>query len=229
VRVIGHHYCVGGPDRFLESQARSDHRRLGQTADEDEPGVTLIGPTVVLRVPTDDDAEPLWTAARETAAGLRAWMGWFDDAYSVDRARSWVAAVRRGWVAGEEFGFVVTARGAGAVLGACGLNQLDWPHRRANLGYWVRASASGRGVATESAALVAHWGLGDLELQRLEIAVATTNAASLRVAAKLGAVAEGVARHRFLLQGRPVDGSIFSLVASDLDPDADDGGRRQPG
>ena len=39
-------------------------------------------------------------------------------------------------------------RADGRILGSCGLNRLDRPNGTANLGYWVRASASGQGVAT---------------------------------------------------------------------------------
>jgi len=181
-----------------------------------DEGLTLVGPTVVLRVPGDDDVEPLWQAARQSMGELSRWMAWFHDGYSISDVASWVDATRRGWATDDDFNLVITERGGGTVVGACGLNSVDRANRRADLGYWVRTESCCRGLATEAAALVAHWGLGILGLNRLEIVVATGNAASLRVADKLGAVREGVARNRFWLNGAAHDGVVFSLVVADL-------------
>jgi RimJ/RimL family protein N-acetyltransferase len=150
-------------------------------------------------------------------------MAWAHEGYREDEARRWVEAGPDAWDRGETFDFLVTDRVTGAVLGGCGLNQVEQLNRRANLGYWTRTSATERGVATEAAAVAAHYGLGELGLARLEIVAATANLASQRVAAKLGAVREGVMRNRFWLQGRPEDGVLFSLVPADL------GERRGPG
>lgn len=194
----------------------------------EDVGPTLIGPGVVLRPPAATDVDAISEAIAETADGLRPWMAWFHDGYSDHETSEWVNVVRRRWETDEEYAFVITeAASPGAVLGACGLAGVDPVHRRADLGYWVRTSASGRGVATESAALVAHWGLGDMGLHRIEIVAAVGNGASQRVAAKAGAVREGVARNRFLLGGTALDGVVFSLVPADLGLARD--GRREPG
>lgn len=210
-----------------EERADSLSAPAGDNAGMADEGLTLVGPTLVLRVPGHDDVEPLWHAARQSMAELGRWMAWFHDGYSTSDVESWVETTRRGWQTDDDFNLVITARGAGAVLGACGLNKVDRANRLASLGYWVRTESAGRGVATEAAALVAHWGLGILGLNRLEIVVATGNAPSLRVADKLGAVREGVARNRFWLHGRAHDGVVFSLVAADLglSPTIGDGGR----
>ncbi len=182
----------------------------------DGDGLVLIGPTVVLRVPGDGDVEPLWDAVRESVDELARWMNWFHEGYSRADVRSWVATVRRDFEADTDFNFVITRPGDGTVLGACGLNKVDRANRLANIGYWVRTTATGHGWATEAAALAAHWALGEGGMNRLELVVATTNRSSLRVAEKLGAVREGVARSRFWLRGSVHDAVVFSLVGADL-------------
>ena len=59
-------------------------------------------------------------------------------------------------------------------------------------------------------------GFEDLGLVRIEIVVPTGNAASLRVAEKVGARREGVLRSRLLVGDTPEDGVMFSLVPGDL-------------
>ena len=75
-----------------------------------------------------------------------------------------------------------------AYLGGCGLNQIDHANGRANLGYWVRSSAVGRGVATAAVQLVRQWGFEQTSLLRLEVVIAVGNLASHRVAEKAGAI-----------------------------------------
>ncbi len=64
--------------------------------------------------------------------------------------------------------------------------------------------------------MLARYGLTDLGFKRIEIVVATDNHPSQRAAEKTGALREGVARKRLLLQSQPHDAVIYSLVAEDF-------------
>ena len=79
----------------------------------------------------------------------------------------------------------------GRYLGSCGLCPVEREHATAGLGFWVRTSDTGRGVATAAARLVADAGFEHLGLNRIELLIAVDNAASRRVAEKLGAAYEG--------------------------------------
>ncbi len=178
--------------------------------------LVLRGPTVVLRPPRDDDASAVCETVQESVADVGSWLAWCHPDYDVGDALVWVRGSREARARGEECAFLITDAQTGAVLGGCGLDQVDAVNRRANLGYWVRTGATGRGVATEAARLAAEFGLTVLGLGRLEIVVAAGNRASQRVAEKLGAVREGVLRSRFWLGGEPVDALLYSLVPADL-------------
>ena len=176
----------------------------------------LVGPGLVLRPAATAEVGPLWDAVRESVPELSRWMPWCHEGYSREDTRVWLETCANAWDRADAFDFLVTDRATGALLGACALNHLDHGNRRANLGYWVRTSACGRGVGTEAAALAVHYGLGELGFGRVEIVAAVANRASQRVAEKLGAIREGVARNRFYLDGAYVDGVVFSLVPADL-------------
>lgn len=188
--------------------------------------LALVGPGLVLRRPGADDVEPFWEAVTESVPELSRWMAWCHEGYSREEAGAWLETCAGAWNRAEAFDFLVTERATGALLGACALNHLDHGNRRANLGYWVRTSARGRGVATEAAAITVHYGLAELGLGRIEIVAAVANRASQRVAEKLGATREGVARNRFCLDGAYVDGVMFSLVAADLEVPNEGAGAR---
>ena len=41
-----------------------------------------------------DDAQAIWSAARESLAQLQPWMPWCHANYSIEESRSWLAVVR---------------------------------------------------------------------------------------------------------------------------------------
>jgi len=157
------------------------------------------------------DVAALFEAASESVEMVYPWLPWCHPGYALDEAKAWVEQQVRAFESRQQFEFVIVSA-EGAFLGGCGLNQIDQANRRANLGYWVRSSAAGQGVATAAVRLLVGWALANTDLERMEVLVATGNVASLRVAEKAGAVREGVLRSRLLLHGRPHDAVVFSFV-----------------
>jgi RimJ/RimL family protein N-acetyltransferase len=108
---------------------------------------------------------------------------------------------------------ILGLRTSGEYVGAAGLNQFNHVHNFANLGYWVRESRQGRGIALEAVSLVSEFGFRVLGLTRIEIVVAEANLPRRRVAEKAGAHFEGIARKRILLRDQAIDAAMYSLVA----------------
>lgn len=142
---------------------------------------------------------------------MHPWLPWCHPGHALDEARAWAEKQPALSAEGMEFNFVIT-NAAGALLGGCGLNQLNALHRTANLGYWVRSSATGRGPAPAAVVALARWAFANTELERLEILAATPNRRSQRVAEKAGALREGVLRRRLRLHGVAHDAVVYSLV-----------------
>ena len=117
---------------------------------------------------------------------------------------------------GEWYSFGIFDKETGRFLGGVGLNFVNRAHQIANLGYWVRTSATGRGIASRATRLAARIAFEELGLQRIEIVAAVGNLGSQRVAEKAGAVREGVLRKRLLIRGEELDSALFSLVREDL-------------
>jgi RimJ/RimL family protein N-acetyltransferase len=102
------------------------------------------------------------------------------------------------------------------MVGVAFINQVNRTHQIGNLGYVVRTSRTGQGIATEAARLVAQYGFEKLGLQRIEIVIHPDNAPSLRVAEKLGATREVLLRNRILLHGVPCSAYMHSLIPEDF-------------
>jgi RimJ/RimL family protein N-acetyltransferase len=159
------------------------------------------------------DAPALYAAARESVAEVHPWLAWCHPGYTLAEAVEWARsqAELAGTHPAEEHAFAIVGPN-GRFLGGCGLNQLNPIHRFANLGYWVRTSAAGRGVATEAVRQLAAFAFASTDLVRLEIVCAVGNERSQRVAERAGASREGILRHRLILHGRPVDAVMYGLV-----------------
>jgi RimJ/RimL family protein N-acetyltransferase len=163
-----------------------------------------------------EDAEASYEAIVESKAELMPWMPWCAPDYALEAQRKWVEERTAAFANRESFEFAIVAP-SGRYLGGCGLNFINWAERRANLGYWVRTSAAGRGVATRATRLLAAWGFAETDLERLEILIATANAASVRVAEKAGARREGTLRKRIRYYDVQHDAAVFSFVRGDLE------------
>jgi RimJ/RimL family protein N-acetyltransferase len=84
------------------------------------------------------------------------------------------------------------------------------------MGYWVRASRERRGIGSAAARLASRFAFTELGLARIEIVALPDNVASRRVAEKIGARLECVARNRLQFRGEPRDAAVYSLVPGDL-------------
>ena len=166
---------------------------------------------VIIRPCSVDDAFAMHEAVRESLAELIPWMPWCHPNYSLQEARTWLRVQVQAFNERKWFEFAIVDA-EGRYIGQCGLNQFEELNRRCNLGYWVRTSAAGRGVATHAVQLLRDWAFANTSLVRLEIVIASGNQGSVRVAEKAGASREGVLRHRLILHGTPVDAVMFSFA-----------------
>ncbi len=166
---------------------------------------------ISIRPYTLDDVPRLFEAVLESSEALRPWMPWCQAAYAVQDSRVWIESQIQAFAAGTEFAFVIVSE-RDHFLGGCGLNKIDRLNLRANLGYWVRSSETGRGIASGAVRVLAAWAFENTDFMRLEIVVAIGNVGSLRVAETAGAGREGILRSRLMLQGRAQDATMYSII-----------------
>lgn len=176
----------------------------------------MTGEDCLVRPLMPGDAPALRAAVKASIESLSEWFPWAHREYALSDAEARIAHCMEARARGEEFAFGAFA-GDGRLLGCVGLNQVDARRRSANLGYWIGEAQRGKGLATRAAARVAAFGFDELDLVRIEIVALPDNAASQRVAEKLGAMREGVSRNRIVLSDRARDAVVFSLVPGDLE------------
>lgn len=177
--------------------------------------ITLSDTNILIRPFRAEDIPLVFEAVRESISEVSPWLPWCHADYKIEETTAFITARDEAWNNGSEYAFGVFDTKTGKFLGGVGLSQINRIHQMANLGYWVRTSCAGRGIASSAARLAARFGLEELKLQRIEILAATENRASQRAAEKAGAVREGVLRKRLLVHGQAQDAVLYSLIAED--------------
>ena len=162
------------------------------------------------------DIEPCFNAIRESINELLPWMWWCHGAYSIKDTQIWIESRPDAWENAIEYSFAIIDSKDGSFLGGCGLSNINRIDRCANLGYWVRTSRSRQGLAPAAALSVARFAFKEVELNRVEIVIATENKGSIRVAEKIGALCEGILRKRIVVRDTVYDAFMFSILADDV-------------
>jgi RimJ/RimL family protein N-acetyltransferase len=177
--------------------------------------VPLVDKDLVLRPFRFSDANGLYCAVHESLEELKPWMSWATDGYTEMSAREYITIAQARWDEHTFYAFAIT-RGE-EIVGVCTLSSIHSLYRFCNLGYWVRTSCHGQGIAGRAAQLVARFGFENLGLIRVEIVIAVGNQASMRVAEKIGAHDEGILLNRMVVGTSIYDAHMYSLLPSDFD------------
>ncbi|MGI9324886.1 MAG: GNAT family N-acetyltransferase [Pseudomonadales bacterium] len=156
------------------------------------------------------DAQSLARAAVESHREISPWMPWCHAQYTLQEAQTWIELTIRGRQEGSLYDFAIVIDGE--FVGACGINQVNTQDRVANLGYWLRSSVAGKGIAAIAAQQVIDWAFQNTELNRIEIVTAIDNHRSQRVAEKLGAQRDAVLQQRTMVKGQPSPAILYSVV-----------------
>ncbi|HEX8560053.1 MAG TPA: GNAT family protein [Pyrinomonadaceae bacterium] len=176
----------------------------------------LEGVRIRLRPLRPGEGELLWEAIEESREHLRPWQAWPDRHKSsrhseLDVRRARLALLRR-----DAVPYGIWRREDGRLLGGIQLEEINWRARAFGVGYWLRASATGRGFVTEAVILVCRLAFEQLEAIRVGLLADSLNERSIAVARRLGFSPEGRIRNeRLNSAGRPQDTLIFGLTRED--------------
>jgi ribosomal-protein-serine acetyltransferase len=182
----------------------------------DRKNLALTDGKILLRPYRRSDLKELHTAVSESIKEISPWLPFAHEGYAIKETREWLKKTGHDWKKGFSYNFVICDAANGAVIGGCGLNGPIHFMHHANLGYWVRTSRIGQGVAPAATRLLARWGFDVLKLHRIEVVVAVGNEKSLHAAAKAGAKLEGVLRNRLFMHEKAHDAVMHSLIPDDF-------------
>ncbi len=115
---------------------------------------------------------------------------------------------------GSGYGFGLFVDGCFA--GEINLNSIHrGAFQSAYVGYWIDQSRAGQGYMPEALVLILRFGFEELELHRLQVSIIPRNAASRRVAEKLGLRNEGIALRYLEINGVWEDHVRYAITAEE--------------
>ncbi|MFJ3058994.1 GNAT family N-acetyltransferase [Herbaspirillum sp. NPDC087042] len=158
----------------------------------------------------------LYDAVDHSRQAIGQWEAWCTPQYGLLDAQLFLQRAIEHWHGHTAYDFSIIDRSMGLVIGAVAINQVSQLNQMANLGYWIRDGYTGRGIAAVAARAAAAFAFGKTGLTRLEVVAQAGNLRSHRVAEKIGATLECLARNRLVFHGQPRDAKVFSLVPADL-------------
>lgn len=132
------------------------------------------------------DATALREAIDEDVSHLRPWMNWSREepvglAATEARLARWVESFDRG----ESLRFAVEMENEGRILGGASLHRRIGPDGY-DLGYWIRRSAAGSGVAKSATSRLIVFAFEEEHVGRLQIHCDVSNSRSAALASSLG-------------------------------------------
>jgi len=179
-----------------------------------DPPYAIRTERLLLRCWDPADAAALKEALDSSLDHLRPWMPW--AAAEPQPLAEKVALLRRfrgSFDLGQDYVYGVFDGGGGDVLGGTGLHTRVGD-RAFEIGYWIRASRIGEGLATELSAALTRVAFEVCGVDRVEIRVDPRNERSAAIPRKLGFVEEARLRRRLPdVGGQLRDSAVYSLFA----------------
>lgn len=188
---------------MLRNPARTqcDHERVPLLVSPARPAGSLqsltqprieVDDRLVLRPWRESDAKTVQTAF--DCPAIQRWHVKRID--SLDEALAWIAGWQTRWGSEKDASWAITDDDQ--PIGQVGLRAISLFEGSAELSYWVLPAARGNEVAVRAARSLTRWTFDVLGLHRVVLQHSTANAASCRVAAKLGFPVEGTLRSALL-------------------------------
>lgn len=179
----------------------------------------LVGRRVTLRPLNLDDFEAWQEVRRRCASWLLRWEPARLDGYPdpVEDRRAFAArcgARERERQMGNGYGF-------GMFLGSRFVGEMNLsgiqrgPFQNGFLGYWIDEAVSGQGYTPEAAAVVLRFCFEEIGLHRIQVSIIPRNAASRRVAAKIGLREEGIAIRFLEINGVWEDHVCYAITSEE--------------
>ena len=173
-----------------------------------------ITEAVSLRPLRLSDTPELFALTDANRAYLRRWLPWLDAVRAEEHSREFVEGAIAQHAAGRGPVFAILHHGG--LSGVVGFHPIRPIHAVGEIGYWLAEAQQGQGTMTACCKFVVRYGFQTLNLNRLEIAVATSNHKSRAIPERLGFKLEGVLRARENLYGTFVDHAMYAMLRGDL-------------
>lgn len=175
-----------------------------------------VDQNVQLRLLSGEDAEAFFNLIIQDRARLDKWMRWTAQVQTLDDARAYIerSAARYS----QNVGFHAGLWDGDTLTGGVACRDIDRENRQAEIGYWLGAEFTGRGLVTRACRALITALFEREQLHRIEIRCVTDNLPSRSVAERLGFTFEGSERESVWITNSFRDHARYSLLDREWRP-----------
>ena len=141
---------------------------------------------LVIRAPRSGDGPALLEAVEESMTELLPWMPWAHAPQSAEASEAYARQARADFLARRDLPLFLFDSADGSFVGGSGLHRIEWSVPSFEIGYWIRTSKAGNGLAGEAARRIAGFAFEELDAERVEIWCDARNERSAAVARRAG-------------------------------------------
>jgi len=174
-----------------------------------------------LRAPlADTDARVVNESIRRSHEELKRWLPFAQDVPTLSETEANLQRAQELYGTGESFRYLIFLRETGTFVGTVSLFGIDWDVPKAEIGYWLDSTHTGRGYMTEAVEAVVRFGCAQFDFKRIEIRCESTNEGSRLIPERLGFQLEGMLRNEDLSADgmRLTDTAVYGLLPGELRP-----------
>ncbi|ERG67333.1 GNAT family N-acetyltransferase [Exiguobacterium chiriqhucha] len=172
-----------------------------------------------LRAPlADTDARVVNESIRRSHEELKRWLPFAQDVPTLSETEANLQRAQELYGTGESFRYLIFLRETGTFVGTVSLFGIDWDVPKAEIGYWLDSTHTGRGYMTEAVEAVVRFGCAQFDFKRIEIRCESTNEGSRLIPERLGFQLEGMLRNEDLSADgmRLTDTAVYGLLPGEL-------------
>lgn len=178
------------------------------------PDHSLTTSRLILRMINGDESDT-FTQLIQCSPSLYPWLDWCHAAFSIDEANDFLMYTRLNWVKNTAYGFGIYTQKQNRLVGMVALTDVSMSFNMGTIGYWIADQYQHCGYGKEATQALIQFCFSTLQLTRLECICDPLNHASHQLALSCGGLQEALARNRYLFDGKPKDGLVFSFIPSE--------------
>jgi RimJ/RimL family protein N-acetyltransferase len=161
------------------------------------------------------DVAAMHEAVSGSVDDLQPWLPWVED-YDRGVAQRFVRESVGAWSEGRAFDFTIRAiDDPNRHIGNVSVWTTSQQNSIGEVGYWIRSDETGKGFGTEATTRAVQIGFEEMGLHKVQLRIAVGNAASDRIAEKLGFGFEGTLRDEVRVGNRWLDHTVWSMLEAE--------------
>lgn len=179
----------------------------------------ILGKRCVLRPYRSGDGAALWDAINEDRTDLKTWLGWLDNHQTVEDSENYARNMAGKWITRESLTLAILSLDEKTLYGGTGFHGFDWRVPSLEIGWFLRKSARGQGIASDAISMCCTLAFEQIKANRVWGTVDATNEKSWRVFERAGFRREGHLRgnsrdHHGVVR----DTFVYGMLARDWAP-----------